>query len=437
MTMQTDYRLFAWDFSYFSAKARAYFRFKAHHGAFTFEEVLATQDLIQGYIIPATGSNVVPQVQAADGSWLQDTSEIIDVLEARHPQAPVVPSGPRQRLTSYLIELLADEWMLPWGFWERWHYSLSGVEPNQEAFNAQQWGRIFARGQTGLERREAARFVFRELMKIDDPANAEFGPYAGLVQLGVTEKTEQAWTESMHNMLSILEAHFNEHDYVLGGAPTLADFALIGPLYPHLYKDPVPGFMMRTPYPLVSEWIDRANGSLEAGPHSYRQTAYKLEEGELVPTCGATDGGQLLPGDDVPASILPLLNVFFEEMWPVLKSSMAVLTDYLASGQHERGTSLPFKSFYSPAQFRELQSKGGALSHEFEIGGVHETRMVSAYQVWMLRRLSDAMSFSTVQAELSEFLDGIPGGPEILELPQRLTGCRLRKHFEQLYEAED
>ena len=101
--MKTDYRLFAWDFSYFSAKARAYFRYKAFNGAFTFEEVLATQDLIQGYIIPATGSNVVPQVQAADGSWLQDTSEIIDVLEARHPEGPVVPTGPRQRLTVYLI----------------------------------------------------------------------------------------------------------------------------------------------------------------------------------------------------------------------------------------------------------------------------------------------------------------------------------------------
>ena len=67
--MNTDYRLFAWDFSYFSAKIRAYCRFKEYHGAFTFEEVLATQDIIRGYIIPATGSNVVPQVQAANGGF--------------------------------------------------------------------------------------------------------------------------------------------------------------------------------------------------------------------------------------------------------------------------------------------------------------------------------------------------------------------------------
>ena len=88
--MNTDYRLFAWDFSYFSAKARAYCRFKEFYGAFTYEEILATQQVIGTYIIPATGSNVVPQIQGADGKWLQDTSEIIDVLE----------SGIRKRLLS-------------------------------------------------------------------------------------------------------------------------------------------------------------------------------------------------------------------------------------------------------------------------------------------------------------------------------------------------
>jgi glutathione S-transferase len=432
--MKTDYRLLAWDFSYFSAKVRAYLRFKEFHGALTYEEVFATQAIIQGYMIPATGSNVVPQVESASGEWLQDSSEMIDVLEARHPQAPVVPEGPRQRLACYLIELLADEWMLPWGFWERWHYSLNDVQPNHEAFNAQQWGRMFAPEQTGLAQRQTARFVFREMMKIDDPQSAEMGPYAGLPQLGVTEKTEVAWTTSMHNMLAILEAHFDQHDYILGGRPTLADFALLGPLYPHLYKDPVPGFMMRTQYPLICEWIERTNGSYEGGSNSYRQTAYQLEEGVLTEFCGASDEGDLLGDDEIPETLMPLLAVFFKEMWPVLKSSTEVLSNYIEDAQSD---ALPFKSFYSPAQFRDLQSKGGALSHEFEIGGIREFRMVSPYQVWMLGRLSDAMlsSFDDASeaAVLKTMLSCFDGGSEILDLPERLKGCRLRKHFEQLF----
>lgn len=191
--------------------------------------------------------------------------------------------------------------MLPWGFWERWHYSLASVQPNHEPYNAQQWGQIFAPGKSGVERREAARFVFRDVMKIDDPQSAEFDPFAGLTQLGVTAKTEAAWTASMHRMLSILETHFDQHDYVLGGRPTLADFALMGPLYPHLYRDPVPGCMMRTEYPLVCEWIERTNGSTEAGSRSYRQSAYQINAGTLQPILGATDQGNLLPDDPVPA----------------------------------------------------------------------------------------------------------------------------------------
>ena len=435
--MNTDYRLFAWNFSYFSAKVRAYCRFKEFYGAFTFEEVLATQPIIQGYMIPATGSNVVPQIEGADGQWLQDSSEIIDTLEARHPVAPVIPEGPRQRLVSYLIELLADEWMLPWSFWERWHFSRAPIDPNHEPFNAQQWGRIFAPHQTGVQRREAARFVFREFMKIDDPQSAEFGPFAGLPQLGVTDKTRYRWTASMHRILSTLETHFDLHDYVLGGRPTLADFALMGPIYPHIFKDPVPGFMIRTKYPLICEWIDRTNGSTEAGANSYQQTAYKLEDNVLAPVCSASDGGDILAGDEIPATLIPLLSIFFEEMWPVLKSSIEVLSAYIASGKHDPTKSLPFKSFYSPAEFRALQSEGGALSHEFEIGGVRATRMVSPYQVWMMCRLSDAMQShledDTQRADLEGFLTHLDAGTEILELPRRLKDCRLRKQFEQLF----
>lgn len=436
--MRTDYRLFAWDFSYFSSKIRAYCRFKEFHGAFTYEEVMATQDVIRSLLIPATGSNVVPQIQSAAGEWLQDSSEIIDALEEKHPDPAVIPTGACQRLISYLIELLADEWMLPWGFWERWHYSLASVSPNHETFNAQQWGRVFAPGKSGMERREAARFVFREVMKIDDPANAEFGPYAGLTQLGVTEKTTEAWENSMRRMLSLLETHFDDHDYVLGGRPSLADFALMGPLYPHVYKDPVSGYMMRTEYPLVCEWIERTNGSTEAGLRSYRQQSYDVVDGKLSPISGATDNGELLPNDEVPNTALPLVGVFFEEMWPVLKSSIDVLSGYLASGQHPAGAPLPFKSFYAPAEFRALQESGGALSHEFELGGVREVRMVSPYQVWMLGRLSDAMRASLEDAaartRVSKLLSEFDGGEDILELPTLLANCRLTKRFEQLYE---
>jgi len=435
--MRDHYRLFTWSLSYFSAKIRAYLRYKAFHGALKYEEILATRDLLQNYIVPATGAAVVPQVQAPNNDWIQDSSEIIDILEAKHPEAPIIPTGPRQRLASYLVELLADEWMLPWGFWERWHYSLESVTPNHEAFNAQQWGHLFNPEGTGLERREAARFVFKEIMRIDNPAEATGGPYAGLRQLGVTEKTEAAWTRSMRIMLGHLENHFDTHDYILGGRPTLGDFALMGPLYAHLYRDPVPGFMMRTEFPLVCEWIERTNGSDESSARSYKQTFYKFENGNLVGQPAARNGGEPLPDDQIPESLLPFLSVFFDEMWPVLKSSIETLTTYLADEKIDKTASLPGKSFYSPPEFSELQSKGGALSYQFEIGGVTEAKMANPYQNWMLQRMNDAMSsaFNDEKQKviLADFLGSFNGGNELLDLDQRLKGCRVRKQFEQIF----
>jgi glutathione S-transferase len=433
--MTSTYRLFAWNFSYFSAKVRAYMNYKRHVANLRFEEILATQDIIQGLLIPNTGSNVVPQLQTPAGIWVQDSSEIIDHLESAFPEAPVIPTSPKQKLVSYLLEILADEWMLPWGFWERWHYSLRDVEPNHEAFNAQQWGRIFNASGSGQERRDAGRFIFKEIMKIDAPHEAEFGPYAGLIQLGVTEDTQQAWTESMHRMLAILETHLGHHDYILGGAPTLADFALLGPLYPHVYKDPVPGFMIRTQYPLVSEWIERANGSQEAGYKSYKEPQYKLEDGALVPEAA----GKTLSDDEIPDTLLPLVEVFFDEMWPMLKNNIAAVEAYIQSDACKDNTSLPHKSFYSPVEFKSLQSGGGPLTLEFEIGGVKEKRMASPYQVWMLQRIEKAIANDVNQSasntELMKFLGAFPGGQELLALKDRLARCPIEKKFEQLFAA--
>lgn len=430
--MPDQYQLFAWNYSYFSAKVRAYMRYKRFTAGLPFEEILASSEIIRDLLIPSTGSNVVPQVRTPDGQWIQDSSEIIDVLEGSFTSPAVIPSDPKQKLACYLIELLADEWMLPWGFWERWHYSLPGVEPNHEKFNAAQWGRMFFAEGSGQERIERARFVFREVMKIEAPDTAEWGPYAGLVQLGITDETIGAWTESIHHILSILESHFDQHDYVFGGVPTLTDFALIGPLYPHLYKDPVTGFMMRTQYPLLCEWIERTNGSEEAGYRSYAEPRYRYENGELA----AEPAGELLANDEIPETVTPLIDVFFTEMLPMLLTSIEKLSAYITS-ECEAGKELPGKSFYSPVQFKDLQSGEGPLTVTSQLRGVDVHRMASPYQVWMLHRLHDAVwpehLKAEEQTELTQWLSHFAGGEQLQSLKDQLASCPIEKRFEQLF----
>jgi glutathione S-transferase len=437
------YRLFSWEHSYFSGKARAYLRYKDRCGALGsgFEDVLATPELIQGLLLPRSGSGAVPQLETPEGRWVQDSSEIIDVVEAAHPQAPVIPdpaTRPRQCLAAYLIELLADEWLVVPAFWARWYFSEDGREPSHRGFNEQQWGAVMAAGAPGAVRRMAAATFFEAAFGISDSRGHPKGVYAGLVHLGVDETTEHAWQASQHRILGLLEQHFAVHDYVLGGRPSLADFGLLAPLYAHLYRDAVPGFALRTHFPLVCEWVERTNGEGALNARSYGQKLYSLgANGELVGRVANSDGGEWLPDDALPETLMPLLGVFFEEMWPVLVSSAQILTDYIASDEHAPGDELPGKTFTATPGFGALQTGDGALTHAFEIAGAKGRRMVIPYQVWMLERLAEALRLASSSEggrdALAALLGRFERGAELLELDALLEGCLLQKNGALLF----
>jgi hypothetical protein len=238
--------------------------------------------------------------------------------------------------------------------------------------------------------------------------------------------------------LQLLEAHFGVHDYVLGGRPSLADFALLGPLYAHLYRDAVSGFALRTHFPLVCEWVERTNAEGCLNARSYNQRLYTLgRDGELVGHPATSDGGEWLPDDAIPDTLLPLLSVFFDEMWPILRSSLEVLRAFISSDAHEPGAELPGKTFTATPGFEEHQSDEGALTHEFEIGGVRARRMVVPYQVWMLQRVADELRACTEsskgRASIATLLTPLQDGASLLELEDLLAGCRVRKAGGRLF----
>lgn len=437
------YRLFSWELSYFSGKTRAYLRYKDRMGDLGagFEDILATPELMMGLLVPATGSAAVPQMQTADGTWVQDSSDIIDHCEREHTRLPVVPDAgesPLQAVTSYLIELLADEWLVVPGFWERWHYSLDGVEPNHLPANEQQWGAVFGAGGDGGERRAAGRNLFENMFGISHARTEPKGTYAGLAQLGVSPETEEAWWASMERALSALDAHFDRHDFILGGRPSLGDFGLMGPLYAHLFRDPVPGFRLRTQHPLVAEWVERTNGNNALEARTYDQKLYSLgADGELVGRPATSDGGAWLENDVVADTLDPLLAIFFDEMWPVLKSTMERTAAFVASDACGPGGELPGKTFSADLPWYEHQTGDGALTHEFEIGGARGRRMVMPIQIYKLQRLADAIHRATAssgsRAAVSGWLSRFPAGRELLDLEEPLRSCRVRKEGARLF----
>lgn len=439
------YRLFSWEHSYFSGKVRAYLRFKQAQGALGpgFEDVLATPELVQGLLMPRSGSGAVPQLQAPDGTWVQDSSEILDFCEAAHPQASVVPdpaTSPRQCLAAHLLELLADEWLVVPAFWARWYWSEDGREPSHRGFNEQQWGAFLAPDQPGDARRAAGAAFFESAFGIARSRSEPRGVYAGLVHLGCDARTEHAWQAMQHRVLAHLEAHLARHDYALGGRPSLGDYGLLGPLYAHLYRDAVPGFALRVWFPLVCEWVERTNGEGALNARTFGQRLYSLgADGALRGRPATSDGAAWLPDDAVPGTLEPVLRVFFESQWPVLRSAAAVLAEYLRSGAHPDGGELPGKTFFASPGFEALQTGEGSLTHAFRIEGVEGRRMVVPYQMWMLQRLERVLAAATAspegRARVEAWLEGFPDGAELLELDRLLAGCRVRKEGARLFPA--
>jgi hypothetical protein len=154
-------------------------------------------------------------------------------------------------------------------------------------------------------------------------------------------------------------------------------------------------------------------------------------DGALVGRPATSDGGQWLGDDVVPGTLLPLLGVFFEEMWPVLADAARTLAAFVASNAHAPGDELPGKTFTATPGFEALQTGEGALTHAFTIGGVESRRMVVPYQMWMLGRLEGVLGACTAtdagRATVEKLLDAFPRGRELLGLDGVLAGCRVRK----------
>lgn len=315
----TRHKLIGGEVSLYTAKVRAYLRYKG----IPFDEVLATRAVYRDVIVPRTGVRYIPVLVSDDDVAVQDSTAIIDFLEARTPEPSVYPAAPLALLTALLLETYADEWLVIPAMHYRWSL------PENRAFAIEEFGRLSAPEASPDEQRAIGEKLA--------------GPFAGaLPVLGVTDATIPAIEASYLALLDDLTAHFAEHPFLFGTRPSIADFAFYGPLYAHLYRDPASGRLMRERAPAAAAWVERM-------------------------TSPAPRAGQFVAGDALPPTLEPLLARMFREQGPVLASTIARLAE-LAQGGHEGP--LP-------------RSLG---KHAFTIEGREGVRSISPFNVWRFSR---------------------------------------------------
>ncbi|HEY8606059.1 MAG TPA: glutathione S-transferase family protein [Noviherbaspirillum sp.] len=282
------YKLYGADISYFTGKVRAYLRWKN----IAFEEVPADARAFKEIILPRVGFPVIPVVIAPDDACLQDSTEIIDMLESRIGGPSVYPATPRQRLAALLLEVYGDEWLVIPAMHYRWHHN------REWAIRA--FGALSAPDASPEQQREIGA------RRAEPFANAA-------VLLGAEPHMHASIESSYESLLAELSAHFEHHPFLFGDRPSIGDFGLFGPLYAHQYRDPASGEHMRRTAPRVAQWVERMQ--------------------QPVPLAG-----DFLPRDDLPATLLPVLRRMFSEQLPVLAESARLVREWM---QAHPGENLP------------------------------------------------------------------------------------------------
>lgn len=342
--------------SLYSGKARAYLDWKN----IDYREVLATPDIHREVIIPNVGRSVIPVVQTADGSILQDTTRIIDHFEQSEGGPSIYPDTPRQRLAALLLETFGDEWLVIPAMHYRWNYN--------EEWVYGEFGKTAAPDATPDEQYEVGK-----------KAGQRFRGFVPM--LGISEATIPAIEQSYETLLADLNAHFSEHDFLFGSRPSIGDYGLIGPLYAHNYRDPESGKIMERLAPQVAAWVRR------------------MVEVEKPLS------GTFLPDDDIPGTLLPILRRMMDEQLPYLERVSSMLGDWLAENPD---TELP-------------RAVGMA---DFTVEGVTGQRIAVPFSLWMLQRALDfyASLEDPDKRECDKLLEQI-GGAELLDLSSspRLT----------------
>jgi len=319
-----NYTMYGAEFSLYSGKLRSYLRKKG----IPFIEKSPSVLTYRRFIEPRTGVRFIPVLHTPEDEVLQDTTAIIDALEPRFPERGVYPAGPAQRLATLLLELYGDEWLLIPAMHYRWNFP-----DDNQPFIYHEFG--------SMAFPWFPKFVRRALGRKIGTRFQDFVP-----RLGITGSTIPAIEKSFQGLLTELDAHFRNHDFLFGGRPSIGDFGLIGPMYAHLYRDPYPGKMMREDAPNVAAWVERMQSPSPAD-------------------------GEFLGDDQIPATLWPVLERMAREQVPVL-----VDTEWKLGEWHRD----------HPNEVKVPRVLG---EHPFEIEGSVGKRAVLPHSLWRWQRPRD------------------------------------------------
>jgi glutathione S-transferase len=213
-------------------KVRSYFRYKQIPHEWVVRDMARMPEFQKYARLP-----LIPLVVTPEDEGIQDSTPIIEKLEALFPEPPIHPDDPALAFLSALVEEYADEWGNKHMFHYRWTY-----EPDQDA--------------------NADRIARMSLGDADDEAIAKMAAAVKermiprLSFVGSNATTRDRIESSYRRLLSIVDEHLAGRSYLFGARPAFGDFGLFAQIY-ECWTDPTAGALLRQSSPRVEAWVER------------------------------------------------------------------------------------------------------------------------------------------------------------------------------------
>ncbi|MFN8174520.1 MAG: glutathione S-transferase family protein [Solirubrobacteraceae bacterium] len=327
--------------SCYSGKARAYLR---KHWV-DYEERAFGDPRYAQEIVPEIGRVIIPVLQTPDGEVIQDTVDIIDHFERDvPPERSAYPQTPLHRVVAHVLEMFGGEGLGRPLMHYRWNFDEYNL-----AFIREEFSTGLGAGMDPEQRAAIFEWASGAMRKLT-------------VDVGVTPETIPLVEQSYQQFLELMNAHVSDSPYLLGGRPTIADYAFMAPLFAHLSRDPYPSLLMKRTAPRVWRWVERMNSPVQdAGEYlGYPET--------------------LFDGDDIPPTLGSLLSYIGEEFVPEMLAQVDHIDGWLAEHDEiQEGDVIPYAAedrFVAqvPVRWRGTEISCGVLP----------------YRMLLLQRLQDA-----------------------------------------------
>ncbi len=270
--MSDIYRIFGSELSPYSVKVRSYFRYKGIPHEWIVRGAATEEEFKRYAKLP-----LIPLVVTPSGEGLQDSTPILETMEARVPEPAIHSDDPTLAFLSALIEEFGDEWGNKWMFHYRWAREVDQISAAERIAQGMMPG-IEGEQLIGIRDMVRQRMAGRVWFVGSSPENAAF-----------IESTFVA-------MIEQLEAHLATRPYLFGGRPAFGDFGLWGQLY-EAWSDPTPGALITSTAPRVAAWIERMLDPRAAGDFE----SWASLEPTLMPILTRFVGRLFLPWSDANA----------------------------------------------------------------------------------------------------------------------------------------